>query len=83
MDRCVAASFAKDDVMNSKNNAGDYPAFPVTAGQQVYANGLKVRDWFAGQALTGMDLDAATPDQCAAWAYRIADAMLKAREADQ
>ena len=66
-----------------KNEAGEYPAFPITAGQQVYASGLTQRDWFAGQALTGMDLDAATPDQCAAWAYRIADAMLAAREAHQ
>jgi hypothetical protein len=26
------------------------PAFPVTAGQQVYATGISLRDWFAGQA---------------------------------
>ena len=66
-----------------KNEAGEYPAFPITAGQQVYANGLTMRDWFAGQALTGMDLDAATPSQHAAWAYQIANAMMREREAHQ
>ena len=60
------------------------PAFPVTAGQQVYATGMTLRDWFAGQALVGI---CANPD----WqptdvasvvqdAYAHADAMLAARE---
>jgi hypothetical protein len=29
------------------------PAFPITAGQQVYNTGMSLRDWFAGQALSG------------------------------
>lgn len=29
----------------------DTLAFPICAGQQVYAHGMMLRDWFAGQAL--------------------------------
>lgn len=32
----------------------DRPAFPVTAGHEVYSIGMTLRDWFAGQALAGM-----------------------------
>ena len=27
------------------------PAFPVTAGNQVYATGMTLRDWIAGQCI--------------------------------
>lgn len=65
----------------------DAPAFPVCAGQQVYATGMTLRDWFAGQALTGyiahlgaQDIHAGSyTDECAEEAYRIADAMIAAR----
>ena len=30
------------------------PAFPITAGEQVYATGATMRDWFAGQALSAL-----------------------------
>lgn len=47
--------------------------------------GMTLRDWFAGQELAGIgasDPDwVGTPEQIAARAYRVADAMLKAREA--
>lgn len=55
--------------------------------------GMSLRDWFAGQALTGGLGNPNTPDQLcglgfkgskdmmAEWAYAHADAMLKAREA--
>lgn len=41
-----------------------------------------LRDWFAGQALTGIMTSDGRPDgdaNKAQWAYEIADAMLKAR----
>lgn len=45
--------------------------------------GMTLRDWFAGQALTGIiaaDLrDGLTATDCAASAYDIADAMLRRR----
>ena len=46
--------------------------------------GLMIRDWFAGQALVGGMANAdpdnfSTPEQCAAMAYAIADAMLAER----
>jgi hypothetical protein len=60
----------------------DAPAFPVTAGQQVYATGMSLRSWFAGQVLAQINptaADAAWMEQHgAAMAYRIADAMLAA-----
>lgn len=68
-----------------KHKDGD-PAFPRAAlgedcgkpyGQQ---EGMSLRDWFAGQALAGQDVDTGSPGTTAAWAYRIADAMLAARE---
>lgn len=74
--------------MSDEINHGG-PAFPLTAGQQVYVTGMTLRDWFAGQALSAvMDLcrgDTLTPGQhrsqlFAASAYRIADAMIAARE---
>lgn len=66
----------------SKNNGG--PAFPITAGQQVYAQGMTLRDWFAGQALSGIistdcshKMNVVTR---ADLAYRLADAMIAARD---
>lgn len=66
----------------------DYPAFPVTAGQQVYASGMSLRDWFAGQVLAGMCAHPRGPSQVkdgdlkmdAELTYRYADAMLQARQ---
>ena len=37
----------------SETNTGG-PAFPVSAGHEVYSSGMTLRDWFAGQALAGM-----------------------------
>ena len=61
-----------------KNEAGEYPAFPITAGQQVYASGLTQRDWFAGQVLTACSTDA-SPQRVAKLAYQLADTMLATR----
>ena len=73
--------------MSNQNNGG--PAFPVPDvyhpnGQVEFGTrGMSLRDWFAGQALIaiphigcGSDLE---PEQIAHDAYKIADAMLKAR----
>jgi hypothetical protein len=74
--------------MTTINDGG--PAFPVpdshhANGQVQYgANGMTLRDWFAGQALAGM---CAVPvprstkaETFADSAYVLADEMLKARE---
>lgn len=64
--------------MTAQNNGG--PAFPTTAGQVVYSNGMSIRDWFAGQALaTAYAQSEQSPDDTAKWAYQVADAMLAAR----
>jgi hypothetical protein len=52
------------------------------SGQIAYGRkGMTLRDWFAGQALTGL-LAGNTGDKAPNWAkaaYQVADAMLKAR----
>jgi hypothetical protein len=65
------------------------PAFPVTE----YGNGMSLRDWFAGQALAGLNIDdwcdSVTTDPTmdagraygalAKFAYNAADAMIAER----
>lgn len=72
-----------------KNNGG--PAFPQMEPGSAYPNGtgMSLRDWFAGQAMTGL-LAGAYSDTCRHnlrevpdEAYKVADAMLAAREAAQ
>lgn len=72
--------------MEDRNDA---PAFPVTAGNQVYATGMTLRDWFAGQALAGICSNcdesgingwAHSSKLAASVAYQFADAMLEARK---
>jgi hypothetical protein len=54
----------------------DGPAFPTSYGQVA---GLTLRDWFAGQALSG--LASIRPKEMAAKiSYEVADAMLAERE---
>lgn len=67
------------------------PAFPrvttnaFTGGARVAAGSMSLRDWFAGQALTGLATlcGAGAPDypfeELAADAFRAADAMLAVR----
>ncbi|MCL2556888.1 MAG: hypothetical protein FWE09_00250 [Treponema sp.] len=69
--------------MSEKKDGG--PAFPVIESfgtESVCTHpGMELRDWFAGQALAGM---MARPNLCGEDVhdcYRIADAMLAAREA--
>lgn len=58
------------------------PAFPVEL-RGYYAAGMTLRDWFAGQALAGL-LAASDADHptwaITDYAYRVADAMLVARQ---
>ena len=43
--------------------------------------GMTLRDWFAGQVLTGYATDHRLHEQFAHHAFKVADAMLKARNA--
>ena len=77
--------------MTQINDGG--PAFPFVSWQSpngmvstAHTNGMTLRDWFAGQALAGLLANVGftgevTYDGLAYDAYRIADAMLAAREA--
>lgn len=66
--------------MSAPNDGG--PAF-ATATCGDFQKGMSLRDWFAGQALAGVDIGeyAGTgwADSLAKPCYQIADAMLKAR----
>lgn len=74
--------------MSARDDGG--PAFPVADvynkdgdGITEGSPGMTLRDWFAGQALTGLLSDpsrAGKPQAFAAEAYQMADAMLKARQ---
>jgi hypothetical protein len=65
------------------------PAFPVPVGT-VYDSlaqspepGMSLRDYFAGQAMSGrmsQQSVKASTEHISAWAYRVADAMLRARD---
>jgi hypothetical protein len=63
-------------VMGAKDDGG--PAFPVPSPSSYY--GMSLRDWFAGQALTGLATSYPTTMASHVYlAYLIADAMLLAR----
>lgn len=75
---------------NSIDDGG--PAFPGEQGHtpdgtwnQTWEPGMTLRDWFAGQALNGLisngDLIDGREELTVDWAFRFADAMLKARGA--
>ena len=68
--------------MREINDGG--PAFPFkcqgpTTAPEVYY-GMTLRDWFAGQAASGLaSIESASNPKVAEWAYEIADAMIAAR----
>ena len=82
--------------MSDHNDGG--PAFPLGTSSNseaehmmaVGTGGMSLRDWFAGQALAGIEAASAHPDvdltidpdfdMTASYCYRMADAMLAARE---
>lgn len=60
-------------------------AFPIVVmgpnGLGCFSSGMTLRDWFAGQALAGMNMEGAIPlEAYAADAYTVADAMLRRRD---
>ena len=69
------------------NNPPAFPVFPETGGGHAAAfQGMTLRDYFAAKAMQGLiasNDDAAGDriDEIPEYAYAIADAMLKAREA--
>ena len=71
--------------MTDKPQESGGPAFPVSipgCGDNGW-HGMTLRDWFAGQAISGamsVAVDASDLDKCAIQAYALADAMLKARQ---
>lgn len=77
--------------MTTKNTGGH--AFPTQAwdydvarARQYQEPGMSLRDWFAGQVMQGWVADSTRFDEAyikraAQFAYAMADAMLKAREA--
>ena len=59
------------------------PAFPTINYAAVYSEGMTLRDYFAAQALLSRGFITRpydTTDETAKDCYRMADAMLKARE---
>jgi hypothetical protein len=71
----------------SKDNDGG-PAFPRSANPPYnsFANGMSLRDYFAGQALAGLLAcpDVHKPPNTLCWlAFEYADIMLKARGSDE
>jgi hypothetical protein len=72
--------------VNNTNTGG--PAFPTEAYDLerqtlVSEEGMTLRDYFAAKAMQGMMHDVSQPvgEVIAEWAYQVADAMLKARNA--
>ena len=71
--------------MTQTNDGG--PAFPRAGSPYVKAQeGMSLRDWFAGQVLQGLSSNAdrwvSTNEVIAKSCYEAADAMLKARSAN-
>lgn len=59
------------------------PAFPQPVNPSEYGRGMTLRDYFAAKAMAAYWSDPAVAGDyktAAAWAYDMADAMLKARE---
>ena len=59
------------------------PAFPVDGAAFEYVGvetGMSLRDWFAGQALSGLGSWLHSPSEVSRLAYAQADAMLRARK---
>ena len=62
-------------------------AFPSTfksldGKEQIHAWGMTLRDYFAAKSLANpYTYNDSNPDKVAEWAYSVADAMMKAREA--
>jgi hypothetical protein len=68
--------------MSNTNTGG--PAFPTPRYERgdMYSLGMTLRDYFAAKAMQAwlVGVDEPGEGRCADFAYRMADAMLKARE---
>tara|TARA_R110000868_G_scaffold305289_1_gene566357 strand:- start:870 stop:1130 length:261 start_codon:yes stop_codon:yes gene_type:complete len=69
--------------MSDEPNDGE-TAFPATTPGGYCTPGMTLRDWFAGQALAGLQFmnTSQTYGKDAELCYRMADAMLKTRDAE-
>jgi hypothetical protein len=69
--------------MSTFNKPTNPPAFPQPNMQYDEDRGITLRDYFAAKAMQGMMHDVSQPvgEVIAEWAYQVADAMLKAKEA--
>ena len=54
-------------------------AFPVQLSDEGWHDGMTLRDYFAGQVLTSLNLETYSLEDIVCEAYTIADAMLKER----
>jgi len=63
----------------------DIPAFPQPINPAEQGRGMTLRDYFAGRAMQGMLSENSgiryPTDELVDFAYKVADAMMKAREA--
>lgn len=65
--------------MSNTNTGG--PAFPTGSGVTPYKPGITLRDYFAAKAMQTLAEKYSHEGDVSRNAYKIADAMLKAREA--
>ena len=66
--------------MENKDGGPAYPSHGTMG--EVATRGMSLRDYFAAKALSGLPaLDEVVPEKAAMWCYKIADAMLAARDA--
>ena len=65
--------------MSNTNTGG--PAFPSWKEDGFFAYGMTLRDYFAAKAMQGLTQKYSHESDVSRNAYKIADAMLKAREA--
>ena len=68
--------------MSTFNKPTNPPAFPTGTGVTPYSPGMTLRDYFATKAMQSMLNNSTHYESVAKYAYRMADAMLKAREAN-
>lgn len=66
--------------VKAPENPPAFPSGPASGNWGVAHLGMTLRDYFAGQAIVIFEQEAYThPEKAAAWAYNLADAMLKER----
>ena len=69
--------------MNTNTGGPAFPGLHPSAECRFQDEGMTLRDYFAAKAMQGMMHDVSQPvgEVIAEWAYQVADAMLKARQA--